>query len=275
MAVTLQELINRTRDYLADWEYEDRLNAIINNSQTTLVVTHDGSRFASGDIIQIESEMMYVQSVSTNTLTVRRGWRRTTAASHSSGVTVLRNTNWTDDQLKRWVNDSFGDMYPKMYVRQTSSLTGSSTTYDYSLPADLTESAQIEKVEAKYGATPARVEVASAQVRGEPPALYVPHYLAGHTLTVTYIKPFGVLAALTDNCTLPSRAENLPVYFACARALEQNEVKRVRFDNYEVVQNERVAREGANINAGAYYSRLYSDLLNSVRMPHRGSIRGG
>lgn len=54
---------------------------------TTLTVT-DGTIFKEGDIILIESEKLYVSAVSTNDLTVTRGWGSTSAAAHANGTTV-------------------------------------------------------------------------------------------------------------------------------------------------------------------------------------------
>lgn len=65
------------------------LNGSITNSATTLVVT-DASAFpTSGNFrLLIDSELMLVTGVSGTTFTVTRGAESTTAASHTSGVTI-------------------------------------------------------------------------------------------------------------------------------------------------------------------------------------------
>ncbi|MDY6835544.1 MAG: hypothetical protein SVY53_12165 [Chloroflexota bacterium] len=53
----------------------------LSSSATTIDVT-DGDNFAEGQTLRIESEQVYVSSISTNTLTVSRGVNGTTAAEH-------------------------------------------------------------------------------------------------------------------------------------------------------------------------------------------------
>lgn len=61
----------------------------MDDSETGLdVATGTGSYFRQGDIISIGSEYMLVTSVSTDTLTVTRGYGGTTAATSSSGAAV-------------------------------------------------------------------------------------------------------------------------------------------------------------------------------------------
>ena len=59
------------------------------NTTDTAVVVDDGSIYDAGDIAHIGSEQIKVLSISTHTLTVKRGWNGTTAGSHSDDA-VLR-----------------------------------------------------------------------------------------------------------------------------------------------------------------------------------------
>lgn len=69
------------------------LNATITSVATTLdVTTGEGVKFAIGDAIRIDSEIMLVTGVSTDTLTVTRGSAaetNTTAAAHTGGAEVI------------------------------------------------------------------------------------------------------------------------------------------------------------------------------------------
>lgn len=47
-----------------------------------------GAALAVGQTMRVESEQMYIQSISSNTATVKRGVNGTTAATHATGVTV-------------------------------------------------------------------------------------------------------------------------------------------------------------------------------------------
>ena len=56
-------------------------------TDTTLTVT-DGSKFAVGQTILIESEQLYITAISTNNLTVVRGVNGSTAAAHADSTDI-------------------------------------------------------------------------------------------------------------------------------------------------------------------------------------------
>lgn len=72
------------------WEALSTINegGQYSNSDTTLTVT-DGDRFKAGDVIRIDSEHLYVSSVSTNDLTVIRAYAGTSATTHEDGARVI------------------------------------------------------------------------------------------------------------------------------------------------------------------------------------------
>lgn len=59
----------------------------ISNSDTSMVVTN-GDYFRVGDLIQVDSEIMWVSAVSTNTLTIVRSIGSPAAASHADASTI-------------------------------------------------------------------------------------------------------------------------------------------------------------------------------------------
>lgn len=67
----------------------DQLNGAINSS-VTAVVLDDSSKIRVGDVIEVDSEYMWISAnvTGTNTLTVTRGYAGTTAASHSDNAVV-------------------------------------------------------------------------------------------------------------------------------------------------------------------------------------------
>ena len=273
--ITLPGLTKLARDYLNDWEYEDRLQSSLTDVATSVPVL-DGTNFGAGDILQVDNEYMYVSSVSTNTLTVRRGWRNSTAVTHPNDATILRSTTWTDDQLKNWINESFYVIYPWLYVRSEQEITGSASTYDYSLESAVEEVSQVERVEAKYGSNDARTVIRGNLMRlredGSTVKIYLPASMSGYTITVTYVKPFDILDSDAAESAIPTRAKLLPVYYTASRALEQREALRSRYDGYEVTQNERMVREGQQQAAGRYYWDLFTRLRHECRMPPPGRM---
>lgn len=66
----------------------------LDNSETGVdVATGHGSYFKEGDVVKCESELMYVSSISTDTLTVVRGFGGSTAATHDTSLALILATS--------------------------------------------------------------------------------------------------------------------------------------------------------------------------------------
>jgi len=63
------------------------LNEALDSSEVEVDVD-EGGQFSAGQIIQIDSELMKIVSIATNTLTVTRGYNNTTAAAHDNDSTI-------------------------------------------------------------------------------------------------------------------------------------------------------------------------------------------
>lgn len=69
--------------------YTTTIAEALDNSETGVdVATDTGAYFRQGDIVSVDSEYMLVTSVSTDTLTVTRGYGGTSAASHDTASTI-------------------------------------------------------------------------------------------------------------------------------------------------------------------------------------------
>ena len=66
---------------------------ITNSTTTTTIAVTTGNLFHVGDVVQIDSEYVWVSSISTNTLTVVRGFGGSTQATHESTSTVYIRYN--------------------------------------------------------------------------------------------------------------------------------------------------------------------------------------
>ena len=66
------------------------LSAAITSTTATTVAVTSGAVFSPGNTLVVDSEQMYVSSISTNDLTVLRGVNGTTASTHSDASTVAR-----------------------------------------------------------------------------------------------------------------------------------------------------------------------------------------
>ena len=74
-------VIGATAVYQADGSTSNLLNEDLDSSETTVTVDY-GAAFSVNDILLIDSEKMLVTAISSNDLTVTRGYKSTTAAEH-------------------------------------------------------------------------------------------------------------------------------------------------------------------------------------------------
>ena len=68
---------------------------LANNTSVTSVVVDDGSDFAAGQNIKMNSEEMHISSISSNTLTVVRAVNGTSVGTHNDNVSILEDTSPT------------------------------------------------------------------------------------------------------------------------------------------------------------------------------------
>lgn len=66
------------------------LSAAISSTTATTFTAADGTAIETGWMLLIDTEQMFVVSVSTNTVTVKRGQGGTTAATHLTGIAISR-----------------------------------------------------------------------------------------------------------------------------------------------------------------------------------------
>ena len=92
--------IKKGVEIVGSWGFGDALSTTpyvdsgtdVNDANVTATVTtitvDDGTKFAAGQTILIDSEQMYIESISSHVLTVKRGVNGTTAATHSDDSDV-------------------------------------------------------------------------------------------------------------------------------------------------------------------------------------------
>jgi hypothetical protein len=92
-----QDTRQKAISIVGTWGYSDNyedtsttLGAAITSTSATTFTSSDGSQIQVGWCLLVDSEQLFVKSVSSNTVTVQRGNNGTTAATHSNGATVYR-----------------------------------------------------------------------------------------------------------------------------------------------------------------------------------------
>ena len=107
--------ISRARfrvDTTPDTDSTSDLNGAITDANATSIVVDDGTDLEVGQNILIGSEEMTITAISTHTLTVIRGVKSTTKATHSDNANVLKDDSPTYTPTQ---SPNIGSEQPKEY----------------------------------------------------------------------------------------------------------------------------------------------------------------
>jgi hypothetical protein len=117
MPYTRVELRKEIRNKLEAWpDLTTTLNGDITATAATLVVA-DADGLAARMLLEIGSEILQVVSISGTTITVTRGARGSTAATHSNGATIKAYPfwGWCDSQLNDYINSAIRWLKPEVW----------------------------------------------------------------------------------------------------------------------------------------------------------------
>ena len=273
MTTSFTALVNEVRATMRGYNlYREQvtfLNGSITNSALSAVVD-DGTLIRPG-VIEIDSECLWVQSISTNTLTISpdgRGWDSTTAASHSDNVRVTVSPPLPAWRIQRAINDTIIGTWPTLYGVASTSFTYSGATTTYSLPADCVgvlqvtttdigpsnELPEINQYKVDLNAPTAEFATGKCITLREAP-------LPGRTVTVTYQKAPVALAS-GDNLTtsgLQETARSLVVYGTVARLLAFVDASRS-------ISDTALASEMAGVNKIGTATQLAAQMTARYQM---------
>jgi hypothetical protein len=262
---TAQDWVHETRRHLlsSDREQLNRLQTTMNSSVTSLVFefsTFGGIR--EGAVIECESELMYVWSVSSTTATVQRGVYGSVAAAHTSGALITVNPRFPTFAVLAALNAELVDLCSpaqglyRVAVEEIDYTTGV-LGYDLSLDDYLGAlELHIEADETalwwrridhstwriQESADPTDFASGRALILGEDVG-------SSSTLRLTYKRAFDTLSALTDDVHsvtgIPVEATDIPPLGAAVRLAFPRGIKR----NFDEAQGE--PRRAAEVEAMA------------------------
>lgn len=136
----VEEVVSNIQGFTAAPDQMTYLAADCTSSDTTLYV-NDASNISRG-LIEIGSELIWVQTVntSTNTLTTLpkgRGWRGSTAAAHATNDTVVVSPVMPRYIAAREINNEIAALYPSIFgVKSTEFTLDSVIQLGWPLPTD-------------------------------------------------------------------------------------------------------------------------------------------
>jgi len=116
---TTAVVIDRTLRQLLSGTVEPRnkLTTTLTSNDTSVVVDYPLEGLRTGQVLEIDSELMYIWStdVPTKTLTVQRAFNNTTAAAHTSGAVITVNPRFPRAQVLESINDELSDLSSPMH----------------------------------------------------------------------------------------------------------------------------------------------------------------
>ena len=137
MPATGTELIERTRRFMGDYPETDTTGVSLNTTATALTVTTDArNRYHVNQMIQLEKEVVRVAAGADTSLTIVRGMRGTTAASHVTALSMLVSPRFFDIEYLDALNYGIQACWPHIYkpMNDDSSLKFATDTYEYTIP---------------------------------------------------------------------------------------------------------------------------------------------
>ena len=131
MAYAKSSLIQDIRHIVNDEPWETTSTTTTTSST---VAVPDGTKWAVGDVGEwsftgtVGGEQFLVQSISSNNLTVLRGYNGTTAETHGSGDRVVKNPRYSVIQITDSIDRVIEGAYPSVWTTLATTVTPDTTT---------------------------------------------------------------------------------------------------------------------------------------------------
>lgn len=237
---------------------------------------------ASGDnigkgIVEIDEELIHIDSVDRSDRSAvispfGRGYRGSTAASHSANTKVTFSPSFPKVSVKRAINDTIRAVYPNIYGVASTTFTANSAQSTYALPAaaETVLSVSWDSVGPSGEWIPIRrwrqdpTANTTEYANGNTISIY-DGIVPGRTVQVVYTKEPTVLSSGSDVFTsvtgLPASCRDVIVYGAAYRMVSFIDPGRLQFTAPEADANDTTRQFGSGTNTARYLLALYQQRL--------------
>ena len=292
---TANDLIDATLDWVLGGE-DENVNVLAGNvdaADTSLTMLYDLNEIVPGTMIAVGLEVMRVVDASptSKVVTVIRGQRGSTAASHSQNALVQVAPRFSRWSVFRALNDDLASLSGfGLFQIKTADITYNSSVMTY----DLTGVTDIDQVYSlRYevpGATKEWPLLRNQDYRLErhadtgdfPSGLSLTIYrecYSGRAVRVAYKAPFTRMTAASDDVQsvagLPATANDLPPLGAAIRLMSGHESGRVAYDRQPDTRRAQEVPPGASLQAAAGWTRLRQQRIDDElrRLSRRYPVR--
>lgn len=282
--ITLLNLVQVTRRFLRDWPVFEQLGSSVNNSTTSIPVI-DNTLYGNRWVVDIDLETMLITGLPSagNSLTVLRGIRGSTAATHNTGADILMQPNFTGIEIIDAINMGIDASWPFFYLMAfDTSITATDSTYEYTIPnmpGSYAGGASIQipvmtNLEIKQTSDLTYRGLRRWRVMQAPDGSRIFKLRtvepAGGTFRVTGYGPFPHLSNATDTLdeSWPKGAQYLPALYAAAHLMQSSEAGRDRGDWEAVDRREEANRPLTSLQTGQQlYQRWMRETLQNSMPP--------
>lgn len=274
-----QEVLLQLEGFTNDQAVLSKVNTSISSSDTTISVSggsfSDGSGMSTG-VWEIEDELVFVPDFnrSTGTATnVIRGYRGTTAASHSSGAVIRNNPRFPFAQVKRAINDTVRNVFPRVPAFKTSDLTMQPAKVRYQLPSDCKAIVSVQQQD--YSDDYAWIDLNTWKFNARPGAsldgftsIELPHPYRNATVRVVYAAEPSPMSGNSDDFEtvtgLPSFAREAVVWGAMWRLYSMSELGRGSFSSADQTMLNRQSDFGKATDIAKYLLAMHQQAVTDA-----------
>ena len=269
---TLRQLLSGTV------EARNKLTTTLTSVSTSVVVDYPLEGLRSGQVCEIDSELMYIwaSDVPTKTLTVQRGFNNSTAAAHTAGAVITVNPRFPRAQVLEAVNDELSDLSSPMHgLFQVKTLNidynGSDPMIDLT---SVTSIIDLLTVSVRYMTDDYPIARKVRLIRDMPTddfasgfALRFDQAVFPGRLRVVYKAPYTATAAeatdINSTCGVQETATDIVALGAQIRLMSPREIKRNFTESQGDTRRSDEVATGAIANSTANLIRLRRDRITA------------
>jgi hypothetical protein len=287
MATTFSDLITQVlqqiEGYSKNQDAMASLAASMTATDTTFTVDSTTVTNLSRGMAEIDEELILIKSFDSMTGVVTvlggvngRGYRGTTAATHSINALITNDPPFPRKRIKEAINDTINAMYPDLQIFATTEITKLAPVYEYEMPAaakdvwyvvaQLVGPTKIWQPMTRWRFNP------NANTTAFPSGKSIELWdfvTPGRPQRVVYVKEPSNLVNLTDDFATvtgyPERVTDIVKWGACARLLPAYEAARLQQVAVESTERASLVPTSSAAKAAAYFSQLYYQRLAEER----------
>lgn len=272
---TFGELVSQLDSLLHSYTSHEQVTWLTQgcDSSVTTMTVQDSDQISVG-ISEIGEELIYVTVADSGSLSLApfgRGYKGTTAVSHSTNEMVMFDPSFPKVEIKRALNQVVASLYPQLYRVKATTLTFAGAQATYELPADCDGVMEVRynvTGGSKFWALVSRWEFhtnadttefpnGKALTFHEPPT-------QGATVRVTYRGSFDQFASDSDTLAdigLPESAVDVLLYGAAARLIRFLDPARLSLNSVENMARGQLVQVG---DPGKVANQFYAMHLQRV-----------